>query len=46
MAGLLAGKRLLITGIITDQSIAFSVATARLSAVARSCLARRRSSVA
>jgi len=26
MAGLLAGKRLLVTGIITDQSIAFSVA--------------------
>lgn len=26
MAGLLAGKRLLITGVITDQSIAFSVA--------------------
>jgi len=26
MAGLLAGKRLLVTGVITDQSIAFSVA--------------------
>src|SRR5688572_26506461 len=26
MTGLLAGKRLLITGVITDQSIAFSVA--------------------
>ena len=26
MSGLLAGKRLLVTGIITDQSIAFSVA--------------------
>src|SRR5689334_11643537 len=26
MSGLLAGKRLLVTGVITDQSIAFSVA--------------------
>ena len=26
MSGLLAGKRLLVTGIITDASIAFSVA--------------------
>ncbi|HTF08954.1 MAG TPA: SDR family oxidoreductase, partial [Asanoa sp.] len=26
MAGLLEGKRLLVTGVITDQSIAFSVA--------------------
>ena len=26
MSGLLAGKRLLITGVITDQSIAFSAA--------------------
>ena len=26
MSGLLTGKRLLVTGVITDQSIAFSVA--------------------
>ena len=26
MSGLLAGKRLLVTGVITDQSIAYSVA--------------------
>ena len=37
VSGLLAGKRLLVTGVITDQSIAFSVAKIAQEQGARSC---------
>lgn len=37
MSGLLAGKRLLVTGVITDASIAFSVAKLAQENAPRSC---------
>ena len=37
MAGLLAGKRLLITGVITKDSMAFHVARSRRRRVPRCC---------
>lgn len=37
MSGLLAGKRLLVTGVITDASIAFSVAKLAQENGRRSC---------